>query len=276
VRPGAPDIAVPPFPAGMTWIGAAPPPAERISARGPLLVHFVDVAHFSSVRTLPYLNAWAERYGGLGLSILGVNSPRFPFTANAGKLEAALARLDVRFPVAVDSRYELWHAYGCEGWPSLFLWGRGGVLRWFHFGEGEYLGTEEAIQEELRGLHGAGAELPEPLAPLRPSDAPEALVAAPSEEVFPGGSASEPWSATANGPRIELDYAAGEAWASVDGSGELSVALDGGPSTTIEVGAPGAYRLAGDPHHQRHHLSLRPSPGVSVYSVGFAAGVPGT
>ena len=96
------DIAVPPFARGLSWIGAEPPPVERICARGPLLVHFIDAAHMSSARTLPYLNAWHERYSPHGLTIVGVNSPRFPFTGEPEKLAAALERLGVSFPVAVD------------------------------------------------------------------------------------------------------------------------------------------------------------------------------
>jgi hypothetical protein len=246
---------------------------ERICATGPLLVHFVDAAHFNSVRTLPYVTAWAKRYGQLGLTVVGVNSPRFPFTGDEENLAAALARLGIAFPVAVDADYAIWHDYGCEGWPSLFLWGTGGALRWFHFGEGEYEATELAIQEELRALH-ADAELPEPLAPLHPSDAPETLVAQPSEEVFPGGSVSEPWRAADGDPPLELEYAAGGAWAAVDGRGTLGVSLDGRPENAIEVDAPGACEVASHPRHESHRLTLRPSPGVDVYSIGFAAGVP--
>ncbi len=168
VRPQASDIAVPPFPPGTEWIGSEPGAVERICARGPLLVHFVDAAHLSSVRTLPYVGAWQDRYRDLGLTLVGVNSPRFPFTADPGKLAAALSRLGVGFPVAADSRYRIWHDYGCEGWPSLFLWGRGGALRWFHFGEGEYAATESAIQEELRALD-PDLELADPLPALRPA-----------------------------------------------------------------------------------------------------------
>lgn len=273
VRPKAPDIAVPPFAPGVAWIGPAPAPVERICAHGPLLVHFVDVAHFSSVRTLPYLSAWAERYSELGLSLVGVNSPRFPFTADPARLRAALGQLDLELPFAVDSDYAVWHSYGCKGWPSLFLWGRGGPLRWFHFGEGEYQATEAVIREELEGLHGPDLKLPDPTAPLRSTDAPGALVARPSDEVFPGGSISEPWRVAREDPPLELDYSAGEAWVSVDGRGSLGVSLDGGSETTIGVAAPGAYRLAGHARHEAHRLSLRVSPGLSVYSIGFAAGV---
>jgi hypothetical protein len=273
MRPQARNIAVPPFPPGTEWIGPEPRAVERICARGPLLVHFVDAAHLSSVRTIPYLSAWEERYRDLGLTVVGVNSPRFPFTADAGKLGAALARLGVRFPFAADSRYEIWHAYGCEGWPSLFLWGRGGALRWFHFGEGEYAATEDAIQAELRAGD-PDLELPEPLPPLRPSDAPGALVARPSGEVLPGGSESEPWRPREGEPALELDYEAGGAWATVDGRGGLRASLDRGPELTIEVEAPGAYELAAHERHEAHHLAVSATPGVRVYSIGFSAAVP--
>jgi hypothetical protein len=274
VRPKELQIAVPPFAPDTAWIGAEPPAVDRICARGPLLVHFVDVAHVSSVRTLPYLKGWAERYGRLGLTVIGVNSPRFPFTADPGTLAAALAGLDLPLPFAADSSYGLWHAYGCEGWPSLFLWGKGGTLRWFHFGEGEYQATEEAIREEVGGARGAKGALPEPMAPIRPSDAPGALVSPPTDELLPGGSLSEPWRAAEGDPPLEVGYSAGEAWASVDGRGSLGVSLDGGPEARVEVDAPGAHRLACHPRHSSHHLSLRASPGLSLYSVGFAAGVP--
>jgi hypothetical protein len=236
-------------------------------------VHFVDAAHLSSVRTLSYVRAWWERYRDVGLTLVGVNSPRFPFTADTRKLAAALTRLEVGFPVAADSGYRMWHDYGCEGWPSLFLWGLGGALRWFHFGEGEYTATEEAIQDELRGLD-PGLDLPQPLPALRPSDAAGALVARPSDEVFPGGSESQPWHAREDIPPLELDYAAGGAWATIDGRGVLRASVDRGPELAIEVGAPGAYELSAHERHETHHLSLAATPDVRVYSIAFAAGVP--
>ncbi len=267
------DIAVPPFSPRLEWIGAEPPPVERICARGPLLVHFVDAAHPSSVRTLPYLSAWDGRYSPHGLTVVGVNSPRFPFTANHAKLAAALTRLRVVFPVARDAEYRTWHDYGCEGWPSLFLWGRGGALRWFHFGEGEYTATENAIQEELLAVSPT-LDLPQPLAPLRPSDGPDALVARPTDEILPGGSISEPWRSAGPADSLDLTYAAGGAWASADGEGTITASLDGGPVREIDVAAPGAYELTVHERHEHHELSVSATPGVAVYAIAFAAGIP--
>ena len=150
--PGRDNIAAPDLPDGLTWIGTEPESMPALTAGGPALVHFLDFAQLNSVRTLPYLNEWARRYREAGLSVIGVQSPRFPFGADPEAVAAGLDALGVEFPVAIDAEHDLWSAYGCEGWPSLFLWSLGGALAWVHFGEGEYLATEIAIQEELREI----------------------------------------------------------------------------------------------------------------------------
>lgn len=274
VRPERANIAAPELPGRLPWLGVERRPRmAELTAAGPVLVHFFDFAQLNSVRALPYAIAWDERYGDEGLTTLGIHSPRFSFTAERGALATALERLGVRHPVAVDTRYAVWHDYGCKGWPSLFLWGQGGALRWFHFGEGEYAATEEAIQAELRELD-AHAKLPAPLAPLRASDAPGALVAPPSEELLPGGSPSEPWRPSVGERTLRVTYEAGGAHASVAGEGQLEVELDGGARDAIEVAAPGLYDLAEHPRHQRHELRLGASTGVEIYSVSFSAGLP--
>jgi hypothetical protein len=260
---------VPPFPAHLEWIGDRPPAVERLCARGPVLVHFICALDLNSVRTLPYLEAWHERYAGGGLTVLGIDSPRFAPSGEREKLAAALTRLGIDFPVAVDAGYHVWRAYGCRGWPSLFLWGRGGALRWFHFGEGEYQATEE----EIGSLLGDGGAV-DPVAPLRPSDAPGARVIPPTPEMFPGGSPADPWTTGRDDERLAIDYEAAGAAASVDGRGELLVSIDGQSEDPIPIEAPGVYELATHSRHGRHKLELTPSPGLEIYSIGFAPGVP--
>ena len=116
---------------------------------GPLLVHFFDFAQLNSVRALDYVIAWQRAYGEHGLGVLGVHSPRFPFTRSPNAVAAALTRLGIKWPVAMDSEFAIWRDYGSEGWPSLFLWGKGGALRWYHLGEGEYGATEKEIRAAL-------------------------------------------------------------------------------------------------------------------------------
>ena len=234
-----------------------------------MLVHFFDFAQLNSVRTLPYVAEWARRYAEHGLTTLGVQAPRFPFGAEPSAVAAGLERLGVEFPVAIDADRRFWHAYGCEGWPSLFLWKLGGALAWFHFGEGEYRASEEAIQAELREQD-ALRELPQPIEPLRPGDAPGAKVMPPTPELFPGGSWERPW----EGEELQVPYEAGGAYATVEGVGELGLSIDGNPATQIEIEGAGLYKLTDHPKHERHAISLHPCEGLRIWSVSFAAGVP--
>ncbi len=243
----------------------------ELTARGPVLVHFFDFAQFNSVRAIPYVKAWHERYAATGLSVLGVHSPRFPFTKTARALEAGITGLGIAYPVAQDSSYAIWHDYGAKGWPSLFLWSAGGALSWFHFGEGEYRATEEAIQEELRAGN-ALLDLPEPMAPLRPSDAPGAMVAPPTEELFPGGGPGEPWrpagrrrrSRSITRPAAPSPRSMARApWVSLDGDPEREPRRRPAPAST---------RWPSTPPRVAHRLG--PSAGAELYSVGFAAAPP--
>ena len=175
--------------------------------------------------------------------------------------------------MAIDADRDFWHVYGCEGWPSLFLWAMGGALTWVHFGEGEYLGTEMAIQEELREID-ALRPLPETMAPLRPEEAPNAQVIAPSAEVFPGGGWESPWIAGEDADELVVEYEAGGAWATVEGFGSLTVAVDGEPRGALEIPGPGIYELATHERHGSHTVTLIPEAGMSVWSVSFDPGLP--
>jgi hypothetical protein len=273
MRPDRDHIAAPDLPAEIAWVGGAPGSMPELTAAGPALVHFIDFAQLNSVRTLPYLAEWDKRYRELGLTTIGVQAPRFPFGADPAAVASGLERLDIRFPVAIDAGRQLWHAYGCEGWPSLFLWNRGGALAWFQFGEGEYRGTEEAIQAELREID-ALRELPQPMGPLRPSDAPGEIVIAPTPEVFPGGSWEQPWVAGEDGEVLEMPYEAGGVHVTAEGRGEIAADLDDTVVGAIAIEAAGLYAVVEHAKHERHTLRLRPSRGLRVWSVSFAAGVP--
>ena len=274
MRPQRADIAAPELPPGLAWLNLdrAPRIAELL-AGGPVLMHFFDFAQLNSIRSLPYVLAWRDRYDDAGLTVIGAHSPRFGFTGDRSKLAAALERLRIEHPVADDSGYQLWHDYGCRGWPSLFVWGAGGALRWVHFGEGEYEATEIAITEELRHWR-PDLDPPPPLDPLRAEDAPGALVAPPSDEVFPGGGPSQPWRPADETAPLSLEYAAGGAFASVDGEGELRVVIDDQAERRVAIEAAGLVELASHPRHSEHRLRLACDRTVSLYSVSFAPGLP--
>ena len=112
------------------------------------------------------------------------------------------------------------------------------------------------------------------LEPMRPSDATDAKVIPPTPEIFPGGSTEEPWSGSTEDPSLEFEYRAGGAYAATDGQGEIAFRLDGASRDPIEVTDSGLQELTSHERTERHRLELEPSPGLRIYSIQFAAGVP--
>ena len=138
-------IPAPPFPTGLTWLNVAPLRMDKQKGR-PVLVEFWDFCRVNSLRTLPYLKAWHERYAADGLRVIGVHTGAFPPSRDEAQVEAAVRRLGIEYPVVIDMELEIWDFYGNEGWPGRYLWDAKGALFSMHYGEGAYAETEREIQ----------------------------------------------------------------------------------------------------------------------------------
>ena len=134
-----------------------------------MLIEFFDTARVNSHRTLPYVQGWDARYREHGLRTIGVHSPGYSFGRDPAVAERMAAEMGVRHPVVLDPDYAVWRLYGNRGWPGRYLFDFRGYLRYIHYGEGDYAGTEAAIAEVLAELD-EDFEAPEPLRPLRPED----------------------------------------------------------------------------------------------------------
>jgi thiol-disulfide isomerase/thioredoxin len=212
----------------------------------PVLIEFWDFCRPNSLRTLPYVKAWHERYEADGLRVIGVHSPGFEPSRSEDSVRDAVARLEIEHPVVIDSDLQIWDLYANRGWPARYLFDRAGILVDYHYGEGGYAETEAAIQEQL------GVER-EPVAAMRPEDDPEALLA-PQSEDQPGA-----WSGR---------YEAGAVWAVLEGDG--SVIANG---REIPVAHPGAYLLIDHGAHTAGELALEVGDGVTCHAVCFTPGV---
>ena len=114
-------------------------PLSLRSLRGRVvLIDFWTYSCINCIRTLPALKAWDKRYRDSGLTIIGVHAPEFPFERDAGNVERAIDRNELRYPVAQDNDFVTWSAYGNQFWPAKYLIDSRGRVRYTHFGEGEY------------------------------------------------------------------------------------------------------------------------------------------
>jgi len=238
-------IVAPALPRGLEWANTAPLGMDELIGH-PVLVEFWDFCRVNSLRTLPYLREWHARYESEGLAVIGVHSPGFPPSRDERAVHEAVARLQVRYPVAIDSRLEVWHLYENRGWPARYLWDERGHLHEFHYGEGAYADTERAIQ----GLLGVERE---PLAPVRPEDDPRAELA-PQSADRPGAY---------SGP-----YEAGGVWAVLAGPGTVTV---NGQRRAVEH--PGCHPLVRHEAHTRAVLDLQVGNGVTCHAVCFTPGI---
>jgi len=245
VRAPVDHIPAPPFPPRLRWINVAALRMDQQRGR-PVLIEFWDFCRPNSLRTLPYVKAWHERYEDDGLRVIGVHASGFEPSADPDAVEAAAARLDVRYPVVVDAEFEIWREYENLGWPARYLFNGDGMLFEYHYGEGAYAETELAIQELL------AIQRPV-LEPLRPEDAPGAELALQSDDV-PG---------YYSGP-----YQAGAVWAVLDGSGTVTA-----NGRTFGVEYPGAYELIRHERSTAGTVALELGGGVRCHAVCFTPGL---
>ena len=247
--PAAAEIYAPEFPRGLDWVNVAFLRMNTLMGRGAVLVEFWDFARVNSLRTLPYLREWHERYADAGLRVIGVHTPGYSFGRDRDPVARAVERLEIPYAVALDPDYEVWRLYGNKGWPGRYLFDRTGRLALIHYGEGEYEDTELAIGELL------GVDV-EPMAPLRPEDAAGVLlepqtadIVLPAErdrlELVRDWTDGEDWIAAADaGAAASFEWHGGSAWAALSEGGLDEPGLYEVSGGTVEAESPG-LRLHG-------------------------------
>jgi thiol-disulfide isomerase/thioredoxin len=144
---------LPPLDGATDWLNSEPVTESRLLGRA-VLVEFWTFTCINWIRTLPYVRAWSEKYRADGLVVIGVHTPEFAVERDINAIRRAVRAMRIDFPIAVDSNYAIWQAFGNEYWPALYFIDRDGQIRHHRFGEGEYEYSEIVIQ---RLLAAAGA-----------------------------------------------------------------------------------------------------------------------
>jgi cytochrome c biogenesis protein CcdA/thiol-disulfide isomerase/thioredoxin len=279
------------------WINSAGLSLNRLRGKV-VLVDFWTYSCINCLRTLPYLEKWDRLYRSKGLVILGVHTPEFAFEHDLGNVRAAVHRLGVRYPVALDNKYGTWKAYGNNYWPAHYLVDQAGRVREIHIGEGDYDETERnirllleaggsyALPKDVRDIDRTPRELrtPEsylgyqrieayagsPIRTDRPADYrfPPALArdnfayagtwTVESERIVAGENA-----------RLRLHFHARTVHLVLAGRGSVDVRLNGRKDATVRVNGDRLYTLLTQRHAEDGLLELAFTPGVSAYAFTF-------
>src|SRR4051794_38833107 len=277
------------------WFNSKPLTTKELQGKV-VLVDFWTYSCINCLRTLPHLKSWWRDYHDKGLVIVGVHTPEFGFEAEPGNVAAATKQLDVKWPVALDPKYETWKAYNNQYWPAEYLIDKSGNIRNQHFGEGEYDRTERLIRQLLGEPGSAQAEL----ADMTPTELttpetylgyqhalagyvgspprPDRLASykSPAEPSQNGWALSGLWrlgpehTTAGRNAGLALHFHARNVYLVMGGRGRVGVTLDGHKLRTIPVsGISRLYTVVAWPELLDAQLRLSFTPGVSIYSFTF-------
>jgi cytochrome c biogenesis protein CcdA/thiol-disulfide isomerase/thioredoxin len=168
---GSGPETIPDLSGAVAWINSLPLNRDQLKGKV-VLVDFWTYSCINCLRTLPYIQAWAEKYKDAGFVVIGVHTPEFAFEKDEDNVRRAVRELNIAYPVALDNDYKIWKASSNKYWPADYLIDGTGRIRYHHFGEGKYDESEQQIQALLKERNsqlsvtgfvkvtGAGAEAP--------------------------------------------------------------------------------------------------------------------
>jgi cytochrome c biogenesis protein CcdA/thiol-disulfide isomerase/thioredoxin len=275
------------------WLNSKPLTLEVLRGRV-VLIDFWTYSCINCLRTLPYIRAWDDRYRDAGLTVVGVHSPEFAFEHVESNVRENVRKLGVRYPVALDNDFVTWQSWHNQYWPAKYLIDKRGHVRYFHFGEGGYGKTENAI----RTLLGSGVPAATRLADKSPTGAvtPESYLGysrldrnggelpAKDEEhayTFPRGllanelafggvwKLEEERAVAGLSAGLRLQYRARNVYLVLTGKGTVDVLVDGKPERTVRVASDRLYTLVERQKLGDHLLELHFSPGLAAYAFTF-------
>ena len=282
------------------WLNSQPLTVAAL--RGKVVVlDFWTYSCVNCLRTLPHVKAWYESYRDRGLVVVGVHTPEFAFERDPGNVQAAVERLGIEYPVALDNDYGTWDAWRNRYWPAKYFIDRRGHVRYAHFGEGDYEESERVIRTLL-----AEKGLAEPVSRRLPDRTPEgeqtpetylgwlrldrfvgselhedreASYRIPAVVPLHGVAYGGRWTlereriVAGRNARLRLEYLANDVFLVLGTSGgpeTVEATLDGRPADTVRVIGDRLYTLARTPGEKRAHtLDLRFSPGTEAYAFTF-------
>ncbi|HVS68643.1 MAG TPA: cytochrome c biogenesis protein DipZ [Mycobacteriales bacterium] len=283
------------------WLNTPGGSALRLSQlRGKVvLVDFWTYSCINCLRSLPHVERWYSRYHSDGFEVIGVHTPEFDFEHVASNVAAAVSRLKVRYPVAMDNAYGTWNAWGNDSWPAEYLIDANGNVRYGSIGEGEYGLTEATIRALLtaKGVH----HLPPPTSvpdrtPMRAAT-PETYLgyerlerysgtpiarnqertytyarSLPAGHVTYGGAWTVGPQEILAGPGagLQININASDVYLVMAGSGTVTATFNGKPLPSQHVSSvPTLYTILSTAQPQDGVLRLSFEPGVKAYDFTF-------
>jgi len=152
-------IRAPELPENLDWFNTDDP-LTLASQRGKIvLLDFWTYCCINCMHVLPDLHYLQNKYPD-SLTVIGMHSPKFENERVAGQLQKAINRHHIRHPVANDTRFQMWRAYGIKAWPSIIFIDPEGYVVGILRGEGRRQQLDELVRKHLDAAEKKGVLMP--------------------------------------------------------------------------------------------------------------------
>ena len=134
--PAAAPAELPAFthPRPASWLNSEPLTAAALRGH-PVLVEVWTFECSNCLASLAWMHRVEERYRAAGLTIIGVHSPELLDERDPAQVAAAVRRLDIRYPVMLDTDFSYWMRLDNHYWPAFYLYDADGRLVGTRIGE---------------------------------------------------------------------------------------------------------------------------------------------
>ena len=140
--PLAPEIT------SQQWLNSEPLSIQALRGKV-VLVEFWTFGCWNCKNVEPQIKLWHKKYQNKGLVVIGVHTPEFAYERKLDNLRNYIDEHAIDYPVAIDNDTKIWHAFDNWAWPTIYLVGKQGQIRYKRIGEGGYRETEAAIRNLL-------------------------------------------------------------------------------------------------------------------------------
>lgn len=136
------------------WLNVTRTPTSDDFAGRVVVVDFWTSCCINCMQTIPTLAALEKKHATDPVLVVGVHTQKFDAEPEVARLRAAVIRLAITHPVAIDGDRGIWEEWGVSAWPTIVVLDAKGKIAWADAGEPD----AEMLDAVVETLLAEGAE----------------------------------------------------------------------------------------------------------------------
>ena len=131
------------------WLNVTRTPTGKDLEGRVVVLDFWTSCCINCMQTLPTLAALEKKHQTDPVVIIGVHTQKFDAEPEPERLRAAIIRLGITHPIAIDGDRGVWEAWGITGWPTIVVLDAKGRVAWAESGEPDREELDAVIETVL-------------------------------------------------------------------------------------------------------------------------------